>query len=77
MWLLMMKPPTTDWHEDGKFENLSAAARRIREIEGRPMNGVFLQAFAEIDFGTDDEFLGHLEYTGQQALYVIKRRRPN
>ena len=28
----------------------------------------------EIDYGNDDEAFGHLEYKGQRALYVIKRR---
>jgi hypothetical protein len=55
-------------------QTVTAAARRIREIEGRSTGGLFLSMLVEIDYGNDDEAFGHLEYKGQRALYVIKRR---
>ncbi|WP_158920947.1 hypothetical protein [Acidisphaera sp. S103] len=63
-----------EWTEAGSFDTVTAAARRIREIEGRAEGGIFLSIYVEIDFGSDDEAFGHLEYTGKRALYVIKRR---
>jgi hypothetical protein len=75
MWQLSMKAPAdNDWVVVDTFETVSAAARRIRELEGRTEGGVFLTALFEIDFGDDAEALGHLEHTGKRALYVIKRR---
>ncbi|KAA5609574.1 hypothetical protein [Rhodovastum atsumiense] len=69
----MMTNAACEWVEAGTFESVTAAARRIREIEGISGN-LFLQMLIEPDFGTDAEAFAHLEYTGKQALYVIKRR---
>jgi hypothetical protein len=63
-----------EWVADGSYETVTAATRRIREIEGRATGGIFLSMFVEIDFGGDDEVLGRFEYTGKHTLYVIKRR---
>jgi hypothetical protein len=54
--------------EAGNFETMTAAARRIRELEDYPVSGVFLQILAETDCGTDEESFGHLEHTGRRAL---------
>jgi hypothetical protein len=43
-------------------------------LKARATGGVFLTALFEIDFGDDAEALSHLEYTGERALYVVKRR---
>jgi len=74
MWQLMMTNAAREWVPDGNFETVTAAARRIRELEGRATGGIFLSMHVEIDFGSDDEAFGHLECTGKRALYVIKRR---
>jgi hypothetical protein len=66
-----------EWVEAGTFDTVTAAARRIREIEGRPSGGIFLEMYVEIDFGTDEETFSVLHYTGQRALYGIRRSRAN
>jgi hypothetical protein len=60
MWQLMMTNAAKEWVEAGNFETVTAAARRIREIEGRATGGIFLRMLVEIDFGSDDEAFGHL-----------------
>jgi hypothetical protein len=74
MWQLMMTNTAKEWVDAGNFETVTAAARRIREIEGRATGGIFLSMLVEIDYGSDEEAFGHLEHKGQAALYVIKRR---
>jgi len=74
MWQLMMTNTAKEWVEAGSFWTVTAAAHRIREIEGRATGGIFLRMLVEIDYGSDDEAFGHLEHKGQAALYVIKRR---
>ena len=74
MWRLMMTNAAKEWVEAGSFETVTAAARRIREIEGRATGGIFLRMLVEIDYGSDDEAFGHLEHKGRAASYVIKRR---
>lgn len=75
MWQLHMTNADRQWVMVASFETVTAAARRIREIEGGATGGIFLRIYVEIDFGSDDEALGHLEYKGRKALYVIKRPR--
>jgi hypothetical protein len=53
---------------------MTAAARRIRELEDYPVTGVFLQMYVGTEFGTDEASFGHLEHTGKRALYVVKRQ---
>jgi hypothetical protein len=74
MWRLMMTNPAKEWVEAGTFETVTAAAGRIRELEDYPVTGVFLQMHIDTLHGTDEESFGHLEHTGQRALYVVKRR---
>ncbi len=74
MWQLMMTNAAKEWVEAGSFETVTAAARRIREIEGRATGGIFLRMLVEIDYGNDNEAFGHLEHKGQRASYVVKRR---
>lgn len=47
MWKLMMTNPAKEWVEAGSFETVTAAARRIREIEGRATGGIFLSMLIE------------------------------
>ncbi len=73
-----MTPPTrrTDvaTEDAGSFESVTAAARRIREIEEYPSGGVFLEMYIDPDYGSDEESFGHLEHKGRRGLYVVKRR---
>ena len=80
MWQLAMKTPTDkDWTPVGTFDTVTAAARRIRELEGNPARGgLFLDFFVETgEWGTDDEAFRVFHHTGKRALYGIKRSRPN
>jgi hypothetical protein len=74
MWRLMMTNAATEWVEAGDFETLTAAARRIRELEDYPVTGVFLEAYCDTERGSDDEALSHFEHKGRRALYVVKRQ---
>jgi SAM-dependent MidA family methyltransferase len=59
-----------EWVDVATFESFTAAARRIREIEGHPSGGIFL----EIDFGNDEEAFSVPHHSGRRALYGIRRR---
>jgi hypothetical protein len=74
MWQLSMTNGAKEWFEVGRFDTVTAAARRIREIEGRSRGGIFLELHVEIDFGTDEEAFSVLHHSGQRALYGIRRR---
>ena len=77
MWQLKMTNAAKEWVEVGTFDTVTAAARRIREIEGRPSGGIFLEMYVEIDAGTDEEAFSVLQHTGHRALYGIRRGRAN
>ena len=74
MWRLKRTDPAREWIDAGDFETVTAAAQRIREIEAYPVTGVFLRMYVDTVHGSDEESFGHLEHTGQRALYVIKRQ---
>jgi hypothetical protein len=77
MWQLKMTNTAKEWVEVGTFETVTAAARRIRELEGRPTGGIFLEMYVEIDFGADEDAFSVLHHTGRRALYGIRRSRAN
>ena len=74
MWQLSMTNAAKEWISIGTLESVTAAARRIREIEGYPHTGVFLELHVDATLGTDDEAVGVLHHTGRRALYGIRRR---
>jgi hypothetical protein len=74
MWQLMMTNTAKEWVEAGSFETVTAAARRIRELEDYPVAGMFLETYVDTEHGSDEDALGRLEHTGRRAIYVIKRR---
>jgi hypothetical protein len=77
-WKLSMTNAAKEWVEVGNFDTVTAAARRIRELEDYPTTGVFLQFHVETEFfGTDDEAFSCLHHTGRRAFYGIRRNRPN
>ena len=59
------------------LNSVTAAARRIREIEGYPNTGVFLRLHVDTELGTDEEAFSVLHHTGHNALYGIRRNRAN
>jgi hypothetical protein len=74
MWQLQMTNAAKEWTETGTLDSVTAAARRIREIEGYPHTGVFLEMHFDNKLGTDDEAFSVLHHTGRRALYGIRRR---
>jgi hypothetical protein len=77
MWKLMMTNAAKEWVEAGNFETMTAAAKRIRQIEEYDNPFFFLRVGVYTEDLDDTEALGHLEHEGKKALYVIKRHRPN
>jgi hypothetical protein len=78
MWQLRMTNATKEWTEVGTFETVTAAARRITELEDNHRAGLFLEFYVDTtEIGTDEEAFRVLHYTGRRALYGIKRCRPN
>ena len=74
MWQLKMTNAAREWIEVGTFDTVTAAARRIRDIEGYRTAGVFLEIHVQTERGTDEEAFGVLHHTGRRALYGIRRR---
>jgi 3-methyladenine DNA glycosylase/8-oxoguanine DNA glycosylase len=73
MWQLHMTNAAKKWVEAGSFDSVTAATRRIIEIEGYPITGIHLEMHVDTLHGTDEEAFAHLEHTGRRALYVVKR----
>lgn len=76
-WQLKMTNAAKEWIEVGTFDTVTAAARRIRELESYPITGVFFEMYVDTTLGTDEEAFGVLHHTGRRALYGIRRGRPN
>jgi len=43
-----------EWIDLGTFDTVTAAARRIRELQSYPMTGVFFETHVDTVFGTDE-----------------------
>ncbi len=71
---LHMTNDRNEWVHDGDFETVTAAARRIREIEAYPVTGLFFEIQVDTAHSSDADALGHLEHNGRRAAYVVKRR---
>ncbi len=74
MWQLSMTNAGKEWIEVGRFETVTAAARRIRQLEEYPNSGVFLEMHVDTTCGTDEEAFSVFHHTGRKALYGIRRR---
>jgi hypothetical protein len=74
MWQLKMTNAVREWTDVGSFETMTEAARRIRELEGYPVTGIFLEMHVDTELGTDQEAFSVLHHTGRRALYGIRRR---
>lgn len=73
MWLLSMTDEKGNWTELGRFERINAAAARIKEIEGYPTPGVFLETLIEADEHAPAGPVDHFQHTGRKALYGLRR----
>jgi hypothetical protein len=74
MWQLKMTNAAKEWVDVGTFDTVTAAARRIRELEDYQVTGVFLEFHVDTVLGTDEEALSVFHHTGKRALYGIRRR---
>ena len=74
MWRLHMTNKDREWIKVGRCETVGEAVRQIAELEGTARNGLSLRTYVD-PLSTDEEALGHLEYKGEKASYVIKRER--
>lgn len=71
-WQLFVTNPEHDWQPVDTFCDLAAAADRIRQMEGYPVTGIFLEFHID-PLTSDAEALSHFEHTGQRNRYVIRR----
>lgn len=77
MWQLKTADRGEPWTQLGTFESVTAAARRIVELEGYPVSALFFELLIETKAGSEDDAFAHLEHTGRstERCYVIKRLR--
>jgi hypothetical protein len=71
-WRLFVTNPESDWQPVDTFHDLAAAADRIRQMEGYPTSGIFLEFYIDPST-TDGEAFSHFAHTGQRNLYTILR----
>jgi hypothetical protein len=75
MWQLKtMTNGTNEWVDAGQYETVTAAARRIRFLEGYPVDGIFLEIYVNTEHCDDEDVFACLEHAGRRAVYAIKRR---
>ena len=74
MWQLKRTNAAKEWVDVGTFDTVTAAAGRIRELEGYPTTGVFFEFHVDTEHGTDEEAFSVLHHTGRRALYGVRRR---
>jgi hypothetical protein len=76
MWHLAMAESGGSWVTVGSFENVTAAARKIIEIENYPVTGVVFEILIGTEaYENEDEAFSHLEHTATRSnrCYVVKR----
>ena len=76
MWQLSMHTKADDeWSDVGAFENLTAVAKRIIELDGENSNGVFFEFHVLATIPTPDcDCLAEFQHTGRNALFYVRRR---
>jgi hypothetical protein len=77
MWQLKTADRGEPWTHVDTFDSVTAAARRIVELEGYPVSAVFFELLIETKAGNEDDAFAHLEHTGRttERFYVVKRVR--
>ncbi len=75
MWQLhtVAKTGGPRWSLVGSFDSITAAGRRIVELEEYPVAGLHLEVHIDCTADGDSDALTIFEHTGQRALYAIKR----
>lgn len=74
MWELhMIEKGRQSWQKIDHFDSVTAAARRIIQIEGYQVTGLHLEMHVDTAHESDAETFRHLEHTGRLALYAVRR----
>jgi hypothetical protein len=77
MWHLKMAERGGASVTVGTFETVTAATKKLMELEGYTSYGVFFEIYIETGPGahSEQEAFGHLEHTGKNTnrCYLIKR----
>lgn len=75
MWQLKMAERGKEWVTVSSFETLTDAARKIIELEGYPVTGIFFDILIETGIAAQSEHdaFAHLEHTGTNRCYVVRR----
>lgn len=75
MWQLKMTDRDGVWVVVDSFDSVVAAARRIIELEGYPVSGLFLEAYVATKREIEEECFDHLEHRGRltKRCYVVKQ----
>ncbi len=74
MWRLEFMKADKKMVEAGRFDSVTAAAGRIRELEEYPAMSVIFTVYVDPVHGTDEKAFAHLEHQGRRATYVVKRQ---
>ena len=77
MWQLRTADRGEPWTDLGEFDSVTAATRKIIELEEYPVTAVFFQMLVETKGDHEQEAFAHLEHTGlsTERCYVITRAR--
>ena len=72
----MRDQTTRQWTEFGEVPDIRSAAARILKLENDLTGALFFRVYADPLTGkaNDAEILSRLEFQGQRAFYLLKRR---
>jgi len=75
MWQLKTADRGEPWTDLGQFERVTAATRKVIELEGYAVTAVFFQLLIETNATNDEAAFDYLEHTGRttERCYVVKR----
>lgn len=77
MWYLTMAELGAESITVGSFATVTAAARKIIELEDYPVTNLFFVLPVETATANDEQAFDHLEHTGRSnRRYVLKRVPP-
>jgi hypothetical protein len=77
MWQLKTADRGEPWTDLGQFDSVTAAARKIIDLEEYPVTAVFFELLIETKAGNEEAAFDYLEHTGRKTerCYVVKRVR--
>ena len=77
MWQLKTADRGEPWTDLGQFESVTAATRKIIELEEYSVTAVFFELLIETKADNEEAAFDYLEHTGRttERRYVVKRVR--